>query len=231
MTSPATQIPTLLPQSALVKTSDVDKAEWNFHPLLGIIQRLRFKLILSLLPDRRMGHLLEIGYGSGVFLPELGKRCDSLYGADTHMRGATVSRNLDRHQVVAKLFCGSALALPFGDRSMDCVVAVSCLEYMDPFEKAVGEIARVLKPDGVLVFVTPGNSPILDLGHFLLTGCRASEHYGGRRDSLIPTLQKVFAMEKEVTAPHIGRSILTLYRAMRMTPRQLSPHIVDAYRA
>ena len=80
--------PTLLPPSALVKTSDVDKAEWNFRPLLGIIQRLRFRMILSLLPKRRIGRLLEIGYGSGVFLPELSRRCDNLYGIDPHQCAA-----------------------------------------------------------------------------------------------------------------------------------------------
>ncbi len=220
MTTPGL-VPTLLPQSALVKTSDVDKAEWNFHPLLGLIQRLRFKLILSLLPNRRIGRLLEIGYGSGVFLPELAKRCDELYGIDTHQAAASVSRNLSRHRVAAKLSCGSAVALPFEDRSFDCVVAVSCLEYVDPFEQAAAEITRVLKPDGVLVFVTPGNSPILDLGHYLLTGCRAQEHYGRRRDALVPTLLNALTVQSDITAPRIGSSLFTLYRAMRVSPREL----------
>ncbi|MGB3397818.1 MAG: class I SAM-dependent methyltransferase [Nitrospira sp.] len=215
--------PTLLPQSALVKTSEVDKAEWNFHPLLGMIQRLRFKLILSLLPNRRVGRLLEIGYGSGVFLPELAKRCDELYGIDMHREAAAVSHNLSRHQVDAKLCCGSGVALPFGDRSFDCVVAVSCLEYMNPFARAAAEIARVLKPDGTLVFVTPGNSPILDLGHYLLTGCRAQEHYGRRRDALVPTLLDGLTVQQEITVPKIGSSLITLYRAMRVSPRSQAP--------
>lgn len=220
MNAPGSQAPALLPESALVKTSDVDKAEWNFHPLLGMIQRHRFKLILSLLPKRRLGRLLEIGYGSGVFLPELAKRCDQLYAIDTHSRAAAVRRNLNRHQVEAKLFCGSGTALPFANRSFDCVVAVSCLEYIDPFERAAAEITRVMKPDGMLVFVTPGNSPVLDLGHYLLTGCRANEHYGRRRDSLVPTLLRSLMVQEEVTAPRIGSSLLTLYRAMRVGPRR-----------
>lgn len=231
MNAPGSQAPTLLPESALVKTSDVDKAEWNFHPLLGMIQRHRFKLILSLLPKRRVGRLLEIGYGSGVFLPELARRCDELYGIDTHRSAATVRRNLNRHQVDAKLFCGSGLALPFENQSFDCIVAVSCLEYMDPFERAAEEITRVMKPDGTLVFVTPGNSPVLDLGHYLLTGCRAREHYGRRRDSLVPTLLKSLMVQEEVTAPRIGSSLVTLYRAMRVGPRRFAQRTVGNSRA
>ena len=212
-------VPTLLPPSALVKTSDVDKAEWNFRPLLGMIQRLRFRLILSLLPKRRIGRLLEIGYGSGVFLPELSAHCDELYGIDPHQKAAGVSRHLRSHHVNATLFSGSAVALPFQDESFDCIVAVSCLEYMDPFESAVAEIRRVMRRDGSLVFVTPGNSPVLDFAHYVMTGCRAQEHYGQRRTALIPTLLQTFALQEEATVPQIGSSLITLYRAMRVGAR------------
>jgi len=209
-------IPTLLPLGALVKTSDVDKAEWNFRPLLGIIQRLRFQLILSLLPNRRIGRLLEIGYGSGVFLPELAKRCDELYGIDPHQQAAGVARSLKSNQVNAKVFSGSALALPFKDESFDCIVAVSCLEYMEPFSQAAAEIRRVMRRDGSLVFVTPGNSPVLDFVHYVMTGCRAQEHYGQRRTSLIPTLLKTFVIQREIRTPQICSNVITLYRAMRV---------------
>ena len=212
-------VPTLLPPGALIKTSDVDKAEWNFRPLLGMIQQLRFKLILSLLPKRRIGRLLEIGYGSGVFLPELSTHCDELYGIDPHQKAAGVSQNLKSHHVNATLFSGSAVALPFQDESFDCVVAVSCLEYMDPFEKAVAEVRRVMRRDGSLVFVTPGNSPVLDFAHYVMTGCRAQEHYGQRRASLIPTLLQTFTVQQETAVPRIGSSLITLYRAMRVGAR------------
>lgn len=212
-------VPTLLPPGSLVKTSGVDKAEWNFRPLLGMIQRLRFRLILSLLPDRHIGRLLEIGYGSGVFLPELAKRCDELYGIDPHRAAASVARNLAAHRVHAGLFSGSAIALPFQEASIDCLVAVSCLEYVEPFDHAVAEFRRVLKPGGSLVFVTPGNSPLLDAAHYLLTGCRAQEHYAGRRDRLIPTLLQQFTVQQEIRAPKMLSGVMMLYRAMRMGPR------------
>ena len=212
--------PKLLPRTSLVKTSEVDKAEWNFTPLFGIFQRLRFRMILSLLPKRRFHRLLEIGYGSGVFLPELARHCDELYAIDKHAKNTDVARSLEPHQIQAQLFSGSALELPFGNQMFDCIVAVSCLEYIDPLDRAAQEIARVLKTDGCLIFVTPGNSPVLDFGLYLLTGCRANEQYGKRRDFLVPTLMRTFVVQHELTAPQIGRRLLTLYRAMRLCPRQ-----------
>ncbi len=211
--------PKLLPHDALVATSDVDKAEWNYHPFLGKFQRLRFRMILSLLPPRRFHRLLEIGYGSGVFLPELARHCDELYAIDKHTKAAEVARSLKDHQVQAQLFSGSALHLPYESGMFDCVVAVSCLEYMDPFERAAAEIRRVLKHDGCLVFVTPGNSAFVDFGHYVLTGHRASDHYGKRRDYLVSTLLKTFLVQQAITTPHVLRRLFTFYRGLRMTPR------------
>jgi SAM-dependent methyltransferase len=154
-----------------------------------------------------------------VFLPELAQHCDELYAIDQHAKTAEVALSLKENHVAAQLASGSALNLPYGSDMFDCIVAVSCLEYMDPFERAAGEMRRILKSDGCLVFVTPGYSALIDFGHYLLTGCRAAEHYGKRREHLVPTLLKTFVVEAALTMPHgIPRS-LTFYRGFRLSPR------------
>ena len=45
--------------------------------------------------------------------------------------------------------------LPFGPASFDGAVAVHSIEHVPDPERAVGEIARVLKPGGVAILVTP----------------------------------------------------------------------------
>lgn len=45
------------------------------------------------------------------------------------------------------------------------------------------------------------HSSALDFGHYVLTGYRASEHHGNRRDLLLPTLLKTFVSEEELRAP------------------------------
>jgi len=42
----------------------------------------------------RRARILEIGYGSGVFMPELSARCDELYGVDVHSRHEEVAATI-----------------------------------------------------------------------------------------------------------------------------------------
>jgi hypothetical protein len=53
----------LLPAGALLKTGDVDHAALNYRPLLGIISRTRFKLVLSLLTGLPVERLLHFYTG------------------------------------------------------------------------------------------------------------------------------------------------------------------------
>lgn len=51
----------LLPRDALIATSEVDHADWNYRPLLGALQRRRFVMALSLMKSRKYERLLEVG--------------------------------------------------------------------------------------------------------------------------------------------------------------------------
>jgi hypothetical protein len=53
----------LLPREALVKTGPVNHADWNYRPFLGLIQRIRWRLVRAFLGEQRYARLLEIGYG------------------------------------------------------------------------------------------------------------------------------------------------------------------------
>jgi SAM-dependent methyltransferase len=209
--------PKLLPRTALISTGDKDVPTLNFHPLLAVVARLRFWIMLSLLPDRRFPRLLEIGYGSGIFMPQLSLHCDELYGVDIHPHAAEVARHLTQHRIEADLARGNGTALPFNDQTFDCIVAMSCLEYMEPLDSAAREIKRVLRPGGCFIAVTPGNSPLIDFGHDLITGRPVREGYGDRRTILIPTLAKHFEIERQMAIPKLGRGMITLYRGFRLT--------------
>jgi SAM-dependent methyltransferase len=51
--------------------------------------------------------------------------------------------------------CGSALALPFADRTFDVVGAFDVLEHCAPEQRAVAELFRVLEPGGRLLASVP----------------------------------------------------------------------------
>jgi 2-polyprenyl-3-methyl-5-hydroxy-6-metoxy-1,4-benzoquinol methylase len=81
----------LLAQHQLLPTGPVDHANWNYLPVIGVIQRLRFRLIARLMGGRRFESLLEIGYGSGIFMPELARHAQRLAGVDIHARHVEVA--------------------------------------------------------------------------------------------------------------------------------------------
>lgn len=208
----------LLPPSALIKTGPVDHAHWNFLPALGLVQRLRFRIICRLLDGLKPARLLELGYGSGVFMPELASRCAELHGLDLHEKHDAVRQSLGMNGVDAQLRSGTAEHLPYDDGMFDCVVAVSVLEYVDDIERASSEITRVLAPAGKLVLVTPGSSPLWDVMLRLSTGESASQ-YSDRRQRLIPALRRAFAQDRELAVPALGGRALRLYTGLRLTRR------------
>jgi SAM-dependent methyltransferase len=203
----------LLDENHLICTGRSDKAHWVHSRVLGPLQRKRFQLALKLLGDHRFGRLLEIGYGSGVFLPELARHCEKLYAADVHVRGGSVREILTKRNVSVQIVRATMAALPFADGCMDCVVAISCLEYCPDQDAVCKAIRRILVPGGLLVLVTPGYSRLVDFGLCALTGTDAREEYGLRRETLIASLEKYFAITARINFPVGFASSCNLYRA------------------
>jgi SAM-dependent methyltransferase len=210
----------LLPRDALVKTNELDQADWNYRPILGWVQRLRLRCVASVLGSApRASRLLEVGYGSGVFMPQLARNADDLFGADVHSNGAAVTATLAIHGAPARLVTAAAGALPYRDGAFDAVVTVSTLEFVPDVAAAVGELVRVTRHGGRLVIVTPGQSALLDLGLRALSGERAEDTFQGRRRLVVPAVEKWARILEVRTLPAgIGRRLLPLYRVVVATP-------------
>jgi ubiquinone/menaquinone biosynthesis C-methylase UbiE len=203
----------LLPYEALVKTSALDQAAWCYSAgILSYLQRKRFTLAAELL-GTKYGSLLEVGYGSGIFLPTLAGRCERLCGVDVHPNAQAVTEKLAGCGVRAELVRAPAEELPYDDAAFDAVVSVSALEFVDDIDQACRELARVLRPGGVGVFITPGFSSVLDLGLFVLTGERAEDTFLGRRQGVLPALDRHFRIVRAVHFPRVAR--LWLYTGVQ----------------
>jgi ubiquinone/menaquinone biosynthesis C-methylase UbiE len=208
----------LLPRRALLRTGVVDHADWNYRLLLGWIQRLRFRLVVALLPPGRVGQMLEIGYGSGVFLPELARHCWELHGTDRHHHADAVQESLARFGVNVRLQSAPAERQPFASSSFDVVVAVSVLEFVDDVDAACREVRRVLRPEGHFVVVTPGPSRMVSTAASLLSGKDANRDFGRRRERIRPALARHFARDRVIRVPPLGGGLLRLYDAYRLAP-------------
>lgn len=96
-------------------------------------------------------HVLDLGCGTGPLLAAIAV---AYPGAAT--TGLDVSRQMLRVAQTRtgehrSLVQGDVTALPFGRARFDCVVSASSFHFWRRPERALGEIARVLRPGGQLV--------------------------------------------------------------------------------
>ncbi|MEZ6961576.1 MULTISPECIES: malonyl-ACP O-methyltransferase BioC [unclassified Aeromonas] len=94
---------------------------------------------------------LDLGCGTGYFLPALADRCQSLVGLD--LAPGMLARAAERGSG-ARLVCGDAEQLPFTDEAFDWVFSSLALQWCERPAQAFGELMRVLRPGGQLFFST-----------------------------------------------------------------------------
>jgi ubiquinone/menaquinone biosynthesis C-methylase UbiE len=108
----------------------------------------------ALLANAR-GRVLEIGGGTGANLPFYGKAVSALTVTEPEEPMARrLQRRLTEHDTLpAELVRAPAEALPFQDGRFDMAVSTLVLCAVEDQPRALGEIRRVLKPDGRLLFI------------------------------------------------------------------------------
>lgn len=99
------------------------------------------------------GDVLEIGGGSGATADELARANPSLRLTTTDydpvMVGAARKRLAKYSHVAARQ--ADATQLPFDDETFDFVVSFLMLHHVVDWEKAIAEVARVLRPGGIFI--------------------------------------------------------------------------------
>ena len=76
-------------------------------------------MVNSLLDKGKFDKILEIGYGSGIFLLELSKKSRRLYGVDIHHKIPLVKEMMRKEGIDADLWVGDISHLPFKDEMFD----------------------------------------------------------------------------------------------------------------
>lgn len=191
----------------LKKTGEVDYYDWNYKFPIKYIQQYRFKKIVQLLGKKKYPVLLEAGTGSGIFLPELSKYCEHLYACDIHHDFDNVAILCKKYGIKNyHLSTQSIDNTNFSDESFDAVVAVSMLEFVPDIQKALSEIKRILKKDGVFITICPMESSILDFFLLLYTRKPPKEESGDSRQKVSTLLEQNFTIiKKGYMVPLIGK--------------------------
>jgi ubiquinone/menaquinone biosynthesis C-methylase UbiE len=107
------------------------------------------------------GEVLEVGIGSGLNLPFYSSEARRVHGVDPSAELQRLARKRAAgHSAEIDFVLQSAdEPLPFGDASMDTVVMTWTLCSIPNPPKALGEMRRVLKSTGRLIFIEHGRSP------------------------------------------------------------------------
>jgi ubiquinone/menaquinone biosynthesis C-methylase UbiE len=100
------------------------------------------------------GRVLDCGMGPGRLLVELDRLGWSVAGVDAS--GEMVARARARlPQSADDLVEAPVEALPFPSETFDAAVSTGVLEYVEDVSRALGEVARVLRPGGLFVVSMP----------------------------------------------------------------------------
>jgi ubiquinone/menaquinone biosynthesis C-methylase UbiE len=107
------------------------------------------RALLRLLPPCPQA-AVDVGCGDGSFAALLGQRCDTVLALDVDPVQVEAARGRCAAQSNVRVQEGDFLAAGLPSGRFDVVTALASLHHM-PFEAAVREVARVLKPGGRLV--------------------------------------------------------------------------------
>ena len=106
------------------------------------------------------GRVLEIGIGSGLNLPYYdARRVEKVWGLEplAELRAVASKRAADAG-VSVEILDAAGEAIPIDDRFFDTVLTTWTMCSIADVPRALGEMRRVLKPDGRLVFAEHGLS-------------------------------------------------------------------------
>jgi ubiquinone/menaquinone biosynthesis C-methylase UbiE len=125
-----------------------------YNPFLWLGEIAGMRSLRRTLLDSARGKVVEIGAGTGLNVEHYPDNVDDLVltEPDAAMR-RRLTRNLQRKGRVARIVDAPAERLPFADASVDTVVSTLVLCTVPDPERTLGEIARVLRPGGQLLFV------------------------------------------------------------------------------
>jgi SAM-dependent methyltransferase len=121
--------------------------------------------------EARPRQVLEVGCGQGAMAERMARElaCEVVaLDQSEHMVSLTRARGV--HAVV-----GDVQELPFGDGEFDVALAAWMLYHVPDVDRALSELARVLRPRGRLIAVTNADEHLRELGELLAgTGLRTS---------------------------------------------------------
>jgi SAM-dependent methyltransferase len=117
--------------------------------------RAQIEIMLSMLARESAGTVLDIGCAAGAEIPALRSLGHNVIGADLSEKMVQQCRQRFANDRAVQVLCAEADRLPIQANSVDHVVCLGVFEFLGDHSRGLKEIARVLRPGGVLVLAIP----------------------------------------------------------------------------
>lgn len=115
--------------------------------------------IVKLFKKYRVKKVLDLGCGSGRHTVYLAKHGFKVYGIDIAKQGIKIAKDwLKKEKLKASLQIGPVYKkLPYKDNFFDAVISVQVIHHarIKTIRKAIEEIERILKPEGIIFITVP----------------------------------------------------------------------------
>ena len=144
---------TLYVESLPNATDSTDYDAYYTHVNLTVsdfIQRRVEEIVGGFAGYRQTNRLMEIGFGSGAMLRAAARQ-------GWNAEGVEISQTATEHarEEGFKVFCGDLAEAGYSSGYFDVVIASELLEHLEDPLRVVTEIARILRPGGLLWATTP----------------------------------------------------------------------------
>lgn len=136
-------------ENSKVENPDLRKDQSKYYWAIDLSEEQHKQATYEAIKGKKV---LEVGCSSGRDAERYTMYAREFTGID--ISDAAITQAAEKGLPNATFLCTDGHLLPFDDESFDCVIVNALLHHLD-LEQAFAEIARVLRPQGCLVFKEP----------------------------------------------------------------------------
>ncbi len=198
----------MLPVEEYVGVDRDDPIRQYNKPVFGRLYRRRVEMCLEQCSGGN--RVLEVGYGTGVSFFNLAKKYREIHGVDLKANADQIASLFESKGLKVALQQGDLLNLPYQDHFFDTVLLISILEHLRPqqLEIAFGEIRRVLRPGGQVVYGVPVENSFTRIGFLMLGYDIRKQHFSTEKQILAAAKEKLSQKQiQNLYFPLIGQKV------------------------
>ena len=145
-------ITTKLHQENQVKIAESFGSASKSYDVSARLQRFSGKHLMRWLPNKNDLRVLDLGSGTGFFTDLLASSYRDVIGLDFSKEMVKFAKNCRNENIL--WINADAHKIPLQDESIDFIYSNLVIQWCEPLDNAIDEMLRVLKPGGLIIFIT-----------------------------------------------------------------------------